>query len=162
MMGVIQAVGQTASNTNYLRDKTIAHWVAMNRLTEARLQPQSPKVDKSSDEVEMADRKWRWTMTVTQTDVQTIRRIDISVRPADAEEESSLASISGFYGAAIAPPGSTLVSWQGSSTPAQGDGDGTRQRRPRDGGKNPRTPAPPSPVEPGDPVDAPPEQEAGE
>ena len=27
MLGVIQAVSQTASNTGYLRDKTIAHWV---------------------------------------------------------------------------------------------------------------------------------------
>ena len=29
MLGVIQAVSQTASNTGYLRDKTVAHWVYM-------------------------------------------------------------------------------------------------------------------------------------
>ena len=63
MLGVIEAVSQTASNSTYLRDKTIAHWVAMNRLTEVRLQQQAPKIDKTSDEVEMAGRngagRWR-------------------------------------------------------------------------------------------------------
>lgn len=113
LLGVITAVGQTASNTSYLRDKTIAHWVAMNRLTEARLQPAAPKVDESSDEVEMAGRKWRWTMTVMQTPIDSIRRIDVSVRPSEADEDSSMAFVSGFYGTAVAPPGSTLIVWQG-------------------------------------------------
>ena len=35
-------------------------------------------------------------MDVTQTPVETIRRIDISVRPADAKEDSSLASVTRF------------------------------------------------------------------
>jgi hypothetical protein len=61
-------------------------------------------------------------MDVTQTPVETIRRIDISVRPADAKEGSSLASVTGFYGTAVAPPGSTLVAWQGA-----GDGPPARQ-----------------------------------
>src|SRR5688572_15910934 len=108
MLGVIQAVSQTAGNSGYLRDKTLAHWIGMNRLTEVRLQKTAPSVDKSSDEVEMAGRRWKWTMNVTQTQVETIRRIDISVRPADADEDSSLASVSGFYGTAVAPPGTAL------------------------------------------------------
>lgn len=133
MMAVIQAVSQTASNSSYLRDKTIAHWVAMNRLTEVRLEQGAPKVDETSDDVEMAGREWHWTMEVTQTPVETMRRIDISVRPADAEEGSSMASITGFYGSAIAPPGSALVLWEGvpkqsrnpgSEDDTDGDGDG--------------------------------------
>ena len=113
MLGVIQAVGQTASNSSYLREKTLAHWVAMNRLTEVRLQKGAPKVDKTSDEVEMAGRRWRWTMNVTQTPVETIRRIDISVRPSEANEKTSLATVTGFYGTAIAPPGTILITWNG-------------------------------------------------
>ena len=93
MLGVIQAVSQTASNSGYLRDKTIAHWVAMNRLTEIRLQKTAPGIDKTSDEVEMAGRRWKWTMNVTQSPVETIRRIDISVRPAEAKEGASMASV---------------------------------------------------------------------
>ena len=113
MLGVIQAVSQTANNTGYLRDKTVAHWIAMNRLTEVRLQKAAPGVDKTSDEVEMAGRRWKWTMNVTQSPVESIRRIDISVRPEEAKEGASLASVTGFYGTAVAPPGSALIAWQG-------------------------------------------------
>jgi general secretion pathway protein I len=113
MMAVIQAVSQTASNSSYLRDKTLAHWVALNRLTEARLEQSAPKVDETSDEVEMAGRTWRWTMTVTQTPVETMRRIDVSVRPAEADEDSSMATLTGFYGSAIAPPGAAIILWEG-------------------------------------------------
>jgi general secretion pathway protein I len=156
MLGVITAVGQTASNSTYLRDKTIAHWVAMNRLTEVRLQPQAPKVDKSSDEVEMAGQRWRWTMNVTQTEVESIRRIDVSVRPAEADEDSSMAFITGFYGAALAPAGSTIIMWQGAERPgAPGpqDRDGSGQPRDRQDPQLPPTPEP-EPSEP-DPPPAP-------
>ena len=156
MLGVITAVGQTASNSTYLRDKTLAHWVAMNRLTETRLQPGAPKVDKSSDEVEMAGRKWRWTMTVTQTPVESIRRIDVSVRPEEADEDSSLASVSGFYGAAVAPPGSTNIAWQGQDAGGPGRGEGDPREPPKE---DPPPDDPPDPdLEPADPpIEDPPE-----
>ena len=148
MLGVIQAVSQTAGNTGYLRDKTIAHWVGMNRLTEIRLQKTAPAVDKTSDEVEMAGRRWKWTMNVTQTPVATIRRIDISVRPAEAKEGVSLSSVTGFYGTAVAPPGSALISWQGvGGTPQQGQGeeDGEQQRPPKQPPEEEPTEEPPEP-----------------
>lgn len=157
MLGVIQAVSQTASNTGYLRDKTLAHWVAMNRLTEVRLQKAAPAVTKSSDEVEMAGRHWKWTMNVTQSGVETIRRIDISVRPADAREGTSLASVTGFFGTAVAPPGSALVSWQGASDggPVRpGDKDEQEQPNPPPGEdeQQPEPEEPPGGVDPSDPT----------
>lgn len=121
MLGVIEAVSQTANNTAYLRDKTLAHWVAMNRLTEIRLEAQTPRVAKSSDELEMAGRRWRWTTEVTQTPVESMRRIDVRVRLADGDDESSLASVTGFYGTAIAAPGTTVVMWQGNLGGPDGD-----------------------------------------
>ncbi len=158
MLGVIQVVSQTASNSGYLRDKTIAHWIAMNRLTEVRLQKTAPKVDKSSDEVEMAGRHWKWTMTVTQTAVDTIRRIDISVRPGEAREGTSLASVSGFFGTAVAPPGSALISWQGAGDVGgpqrQGDQD-EREPPPNqlpEDEQQPEPEEPPGGVDPSDPT----------
>ncbi len=133
MMAVIQAVSQTASNSTYLRDKTIAHWVALNQLTETRLQRTPPAIDETSDEVEMAGREWRWTMTVTQTPVESMRRIDISVRPAEADPKSSMASVTGFYGTAIAPPGAAVIDWDGlipSNPPGRGDGERDDDQQP--------------------------------
>lgn len=153
MLGVIQAVGQTASNSSYLRDKTLAHWVAMNKLTEVRLQKSAPPIDKSSDEVKMGGRDWRWTMTVTQSPVETIRRIDISVREKDADEKSSLAFLSGFYGTAIAPAGSTLIDWQGTSqgTPGQQGEEDTGDEDEPGPGENPEIDEPPIDPQPQEP-----------
>jgi general secretion pathway protein I len=153
MLAVIQTVSQTASTSSYMRDKTVAHWIAMNKLTEVRLEPNPPAVDKSSDEVEMAGRDWRWTMEVKQTPVETIRRIEISVRPSEAPEKSSMASITGFYGAAVAPAGSVAggINWQGS--PQGPGGQGQRQRQRQD---SEQTPPPPQPdLEPGEVVPSP-------
>jgi general secretion pathway protein I len=151
MLGVITAVGQTASNTTYLRDKSIAHWVAMNRLTEARLQRTVPAVDKTSDEVEMAGRRWRWTMEVTQTPVESVRRIDVKVRPSDADEKSSLASVTGFYGTAISPPGTVTIDWDGRLSSGA-------PRQPGPGGEEAPPPEDEPPPDPGDePTEPPPE-----
>lgn len=150
MLGVIEAVSQTANNTAYLRDKTLAHWVAMNRLTEIRLEAQTPRIAKSSDELEMAGRRWRWTAEVMQTPVESMRRIDVKVRLADGDDESSLASVTGFYGTAIAAPGTTVVLWQGN---VDGPGGGNNEEIPEADRQKP----PPATEQPGEatPVDPP-------
>lgn len=113
MLAVIEAVSQTANNTTRMRDRTIAHWVAMNRLTEVRLESRAPGIAKTSDEVEMAGRRWRWTMEVSETPVESMRRIDIQVAEAESEDGRTLATVTGFYGSAIAPPGAVTVYWNG-------------------------------------------------
>ena len=86
MLGVIEAISQTAGNSTRMRDRTLAHWVAMNRLTQARLETRAPNIGKTSDEVEMAGRRWRWTMEVQETPVATMRRIDVRVAEADDDD----------------------------------------------------------------------------
>lgn len=153
MLAVIQTVSQTANNTAYIREKTIAHWIAMNQLTQTRLLPNAPAIDKSSDEVEMAGRDWRWTMEVKQTPVESIRRIEVRVRASDAPETNSLAFVTGFYGTAIAPAGAVRISWRGSSEPG-GGGKGERRRDseteppPQQPGLEPGEVVPPEPEPP--------------
>lgn len=153
MLAVIQTVSQTANTSFYMREKTIAHWIAMNQLTQVRLLPSPPPVDKSSDEVKMAGREWRWTMEVKQSPVESIRRIEVRVRPAEAPETSSLAFVTGFYGAAVAPAGMVQINWQGQQQGGPGGGQDQRKRD-QDDSNNP----PPQPdLQPGDVV--PPEPE---
>jgi general secretion pathway protein I len=161
MLGAIEAISQTASNASRTRDRTIAHWIGMNRLTAVRLEPRAPKIDKTSDEVEMAGRRWRWTMEVTETPVKSMRRIDIRVAEADADEDASIASVTGFYGTAIATQGMVTPSWSGPPTgnlppgveqPGPGD-----TPEPPGGGQNPDPETPPETTDPPLP-DQPPEQ----
>lgn len=124
MLGVIQAVTQTARNGTYLREKTIAHWVAMNVITEQRLQSGPPQASEASDEVELAGQRWRWTLKVTQTSVDSMRRMDVEVRPSDKPDGDPLAIVTGFYGTAIGPPGSaTPLVWTGGQDGGGGSED---------------------------------------
>jgi general secretion pathway protein I len=111
MTAAILAVSERTRDGTYLRDKTLAHWIAMNLVTERRLQAQPPALGKTSDEIEYAGRRWRWTVLVDKTAIDTMRRMDVSVRTVDAPEDSSLATVTGFYGTAIASPGTADVGW---------------------------------------------------
>ena len=142
MLGVIEAVTQSARNGTYLREKTLAHWIALNVITEKRLQQEPPPVTESSGDVEFAGQSWRWRMQVTQTQVASLRRMDVSVRPADAPDSSSLATVTGFYGTAIGAAGSGgRLDWSGADkTGGSGDGDGDDEGDGTAGGDKPGKP----------------------
>ena len=150
MLGVIEAVTQNARNGTYLRDKTLAHWVAMNVITEQRLQQAPPPVAESSDNVEFAGQRWHWTLKVSQTQVQSMRRLDVTVSPADAPDSSALASVAGFYGTAISPVATGPLPWSGVPGGDGGDsgdsGQGAENGSGNKSGTNPpvRRPRPPS------------------
>ncbi|HWJ06820.1 MAG TPA: type II secretion system minor pseudopilin GspI [Steroidobacteraceae bacterium] len=155
MLAAIQAVNQTARNGTYLREKTLAHWIGMNVVTERRLQASPPDVAESTGQVDFAGAKWQWTMKVTQTEVESMRRMDVSVRLASADEKSSLATVSGFYGAAIGAAGGQNLSWVGNGAPGTGG---------QAGGQNDEEEEPPGPVRddskrPSRPSEPPPEDE---
>ncbi len=165
MLGVIEAVTQSARNGTYLREKTLAHWIALNVITEKRLQPDPPPVTESSGDVEFAGQRWRWSMQVTQTQVASLRRMDVSVRPADAPDSSALATVTGFYGTAIGAAGGGQLDWSGADRAGgtgdgdddEGDGDasgdGGKPAKP-DGSGQPVSPLPgPSPETPVAPVE---------
>jgi general secretion pathway protein I len=126
MLGVIQAVTQTVRNGTYLREKTLAHWIAMNVITERRLLNTPPPVGETSEDVEFANQRWRWTLKVTQTQVASLRRMDVSVRPAEKPEGAALTTVSGFYGTAIGAAGGSALPWaNGQVGGTSGEGDDT-------------------------------------
>jgi len=142
MLGVIQAVTQTARNGVYLREKTLAHWIAMNVITERRLLPSPPDVTETSEDVDFAGQRWRWTMQVTQTEVESLRRMDVSVRFADRPEGQALVTVTGFYGTAIGAAGGGTLPWtngQGAGADDE-EGDGNADSEGTDA--NAETPQP--------------------
>ena len=96
----------------------------MNLITERRLQPSPPDVTETSGEVEFANARWRWTLRVTQTEVRSLRRMDVSVALATAPEDSSLATLSGFYGTALSTASGGTVNWAGTGSPGGSDDEG--------------------------------------
>ncbi len=96
LAAVIKAVGGYTSNQAYLRDRTLATWVARNVLVEQQVKDAWPDVGELKGDAEMGGRKWHWVGTVSQTDEEDLRRLDVAVRPIDAEDSQPLAVLSGF------------------------------------------------------------------
>ena len=106
MLAVFKTIGDTVHNVSELRDRSFAEWVADNRITEIRISGEMPSVDETEGDVEFAGRQWHWLTRVSQTQVEGLRRIDVSVRRDEDPENSSLVTLSGFVGATAmaAPP----------------------------------------------------------
>jgi general secretion pathway protein I len=93
LAAAIRGVGEQARGVTHLRDKSLAHWVALNQLAELRLQQSWPASGRRSGEEKMADQRWYWQIEVSDTADPEVRRIDIRVGLREGE---SLAQAIGF------------------------------------------------------------------
>ncbi len=92
MGALISGMARYADNAAVLREKTVALWVAHNRLTEIGLEASWPAIGKSDGDAEMAGIEWRWDATVSETPDPRVRRVDITVHPKGHEGESAALS----------------------------------------------------------------------
>ncbi len=79
---LLGTITSSASNISYLKDKTLAEWVALNRLTEIRIAQQMPDKGKRTGNAEMGGMRWQWEQEVTEMPlVEGLFRVDVRVRP---------------------------------------------------------------------------------
>ncbi|MEM1264206.1 MAG: type II secretion system minor pseudopilin GspI [Pseudomonadota bacterium] len=79
------------------RERTLALYVGLNVITELRLSDEVPDLRETEDEVEFADTDWLYTARVIETDVETLRRIEVDVALAD-DPDTVIRSVLGFVG----------------------------------------------------------------
>jgi general secretion pathway protein I len=101
---LLGAVTSSASNTTYLRDKTFAEWVALNKLTETRVAGQTPSRGATTGEVDYAGNRYQWQQTVSPLPFNGMFKIEVRARMLS-------------QAAAAAPPAATA-----SADAAEGDG----------------------------------------
>lgn len=97
LTAVIRAVSADASNIGYMRDKTLAHWVAINHITEIHINKEWPPVGTKSGTEYMTNRDWYWQTKVSTTADEDVRRIEISVSTED-DDENPLTTVTAFIG----------------------------------------------------------------
>lgn len=62
----IKAAGSNIDNSAYLRDRTLAHWVAMNKLTEMQVFNKFPATGTTErGSLLLAGSEWYWTVQTT-------------------------------------------------------------------------------------------------
>ncbi|HBR98408.1 MAG TPA: type II secretion system protein GspI [Gammaproteobacteria bacterium] len=95
MGALIKSAAQHASNTVGLRDRTIAQWVAANKLAELQTLDSWPKLGKDEGDVDMANARWYWRTEVLRVNDKHLRRVEISVRKEE-DATTSLYTLPGF------------------------------------------------------------------
>lgn len=78
-LALLNAQRTQITTDQHLEEKTFAHWVAMNRLTEMRLDGAFPEIGQSESAAHMAGRDWLITTKVQGTPTPNVRLITISV-----------------------------------------------------------------------------------
>lgn len=99
MASVMMTVSANVQNATGLKERTFAHWVAMNKMNELLIENESewPAVKKTDGSVLMAEHEWFWEQEVEKTEVDTIRRVHIRVR-VNEEDEFPMTTLVGFVG----------------------------------------------------------------
>jgi len=79
-----------------MRIRSIAQWVALNRLNELRLQPGWPAIGVRRGETDMARHTWYWQQKVSKTSEKALRQVEIEVYYLK-DDELPAASARGFF-----------------------------------------------------------------
>jgi general secretion pathway protein I len=92
---LISTSGSHASSAGYLKQKTIAHWVAMNEITRLQVEKAWPGKGDTKGSTAMAGAEWYWTLTVKETEDDDSRQVEYRVY-LDKDREYSLTRLVGY------------------------------------------------------------------
>lgn len=81
-----RSVAQSAESATALKSRTLALWVAQNRLAEVQLEAPTPAVGERSGNETQAGATFTWHITISGTPNPAFRKIDISVADASAPD----------------------------------------------------------------------------
>lgn len=94
-----------------LEDRLLAHWVALNALTDMQVSPDFVPLGNSDNTAVLAGRDWFITEQVLSTPADNVHRVEIMVAPFNAltnAKGSNLVSLSGFVRQHVPPSQNTL------------------------------------------------------
>ena len=143
-----KAVSSTARSSGILREKMEAQWIALNRLTEVRLNLVKPGGGSEPIEVKFGNRTWHYDTRYFDTKVTTMKRVVVRVYAGEAKTKGNpLSETVGFVSTALAtPPGrSNMLDWRAGQTAAAA---GAGASGALNTGQQPTTPVPVDPNNP--------------
>lgn len=101
MTAIAVTMGSMLDTATSLRERTYASWIAQNRLVEIRAAGTVPEVGESNGDLEYANSEWEWRSVISETGVENLMRIDVSVYRPGAEDP--IRSVTGFIGEPVIP-----------------------------------------------------------
>ena len=92
-LALLNLAGENTRSAVVIEERVLAGVVADNRAVEAMLASPAQLAAKSAGTESAGDRDWRWTRTVSPTDMDAIVRIDITVMPIGEDRIAAEASV---------------------------------------------------------------------
>jgi general secretion pathway protein I len=86
LSAAVTAAGQNVRNVALLRDRTLAHWVAMDRIAELQLSGDWAGPGKREGDTVLAGHEWHWSLAISTTDDSDVQRLDVEVRRSRDDE----------------------------------------------------------------------------
>jgi general secretion pathway protein I len=112
LTALMVAVNGTARTSGFLRDKTLAQWIALNRLSEVRLNVVKFGQNTDTGELDFGNRKWHYDTRYFDTSIASMKRVVVRVYLGEAKTKgNALAQAVGFTGGSLATPGSYIADW---------------------------------------------------
>ena len=159
LTALMVAVNGTARTSGFLRDRSLAQWIALNRLTEVRLNVTKFGQNTDTGELDFGSRKWHYDTRYFDTSIPSMKRVVVRVYQGDAKAKGNpIAQAVGFLGASLAVPGSTIADWTAgvSAAAAAGTPQNGATITPSPTSPSPTSPSPTSPNPPVQPSPIPP------
>lgn len=99
---VVAGVSGYVDNAGYLRERTFAQWVVMNKIAEMQMSNEWPAPGTRRGESLMANHEWTWQVDVSTTDDPDVLRLDVAAYAAP-DSASALAEAVAYLGKPAAP-----------------------------------------------------------
>ena len=112
LTAVAASMSQMLDAAGTMRERTFASWIALNKIAEMRLANVVPKVSETTGEVDYAGSTWGWRAVVSETGVENLFRLDVTVTHAGSDD--AIRTETGFIGEPVIPGQSNRI-W--NSTP---------------------------------------------
>ena len=95
LASVIKVSAHQSFSAAHLRDKTLAHWVAMNQIAQLQISQTWLPVGKKQGTEEMGQHEWHWQTIVTNTPDPRVRQVRVEVF-LTRDDESPVTQLSSF------------------------------------------------------------------
>jgi general secretion pathway protein I len=112
LLAAAAVMGEMINKSNAMREKTYASWIAQNKIAELRLANVLPEVSATSGEVEYAGSNWYWRAEISETGIENLYRINVTVSHPDSD--SKVRTVTGLIGEPVIP-GQSNRAWNRGS-----------------------------------------------
>jgi len=92
---LLNTSGTQATSVGYLKHKTLAHWVAVNELTQIRIAKEFPDLGDKKSSTTMANNEWYWVRTTKETEDENARQVTFTLY-SDKDYENNLTTLVGY------------------------------------------------------------------